>query len=80
MDHKREEGTTMCLAVPAKIVELTGSRAVVEVPGNRFAADVSLTPGVALGDYVLVHAGFAIERYTPEDAAIVLKLWEDASM
>ena len=68
----------MCLAVPAKIVELTGARAVVEVPGNRFAADVTLTPGVALGDYVLVHAGFAIERYKLEDALEVLKLWEAA--
>ncbi len=66
----------MCLAVPAKIIELTGSRAVVEVPGNRFSADVSLTPGVAVGDYVLVHAGFAIERYKLEDALEVLKLWE----
>ena len=68
----------MCLAVPAKIVELTGARAVVEVPGNRFGADVTLTPGVALGDYVLVHAGFAIERYKLEDALEVLKLWEAA--
>jgi hydrogenase expression/formation protein HypC len=66
----------MCLAVPAKIVELTGSRAEVSVPGNRFSADVSLTPGVAVGDYVLVHAGFAIERYKLEDALEVLKLWE----
>ncbi len=68
----------MCLAVPAKIIELTGSRAVVEVPGNRFAADVTLTPGVAVGDYVLVHAGFAIERYKLADALEVLKLWEAA--
>jgi len=68
----------MCLAVPARIVELDGTSAVVEVPGNRFAADVSLTPGVALGDYVLVHAGFAIERYRPEDALEILKLYEEA--
>ena len=68
----------MCLAVPAKIVELTGNRAVVEVPGNRFSADVSLTPGVAVGDYVLVHAGFAIERYKTEDALEILKLFEFA--
>ena len=69
----------MCLAVPAKIVVLEGTRATVEVPGNRFAADVSLTPGVAVGDYVLVHAGFAIERYREEDALEVLKLYESIS-
>jgi len=51
----------------------------VEVPGNRFAADVSLVPGVTLGDYVLVHAGFAIERYTAEDAEEILKIYEDMS-
>ncbi len=69
----------MCLAVPAKIVELEGARATVEVPGNRFAADVSLVSGVGVGDYVLVHAGFAIERYTREEAEEILKLYEDAA-
>ena len=53
----------MCLAVPAKIIELEGTRATVEVPGNRFAADVTMVPEVKVGDYVLVHAGFAIEHY-----------------
>jgi hydrogenase expression/formation protein HypC len=67
----------MCLAVPAKIIELDGARATVEVPGNRFSADVSLVPAVKLGDYVLVHAGFAIERYRPEDAKEILKLHEE---
>jgi hydrogenase expression/formation protein HypC len=67
----------MCLAVPAKIIELDGARATVEVPGNRFSADVSLVPAVKLGDYVLVHAGFAIERYRPEDAEEILRLHED---
>ena len=66
----------MCLAVPARIVELEGARATVEVPGNRFSADVSLVPGVILGDYVLVHAGFAIERYTKEDAEEILGFYE----
>ena len=69
----------MCLAVPAKIVELEGARATVEVPGNRFAADVSLVPGVTLGDYVLVHAGFAIQHYTAKDAEEILKIYEDMS-
>jgi hydrogenase expression/formation protein HypC len=68
----------MCLAVPAKIISMEGARATVEVPGNRFSADLSLVPGVAVGDYVLVHAGFAIERYELEDALEVLKLFEEA--
>ena len=64
----------MCLAVPARIIELDGARATVEVPGNRFSADVSLVPAVRLGDYVLVHAGFAIERLSGQSAEESLKL------
>jgi hydrogenase expression/formation protein HypC len=67
----------MCLAVPARIVALDGVRAVVEVPGNRFAADLSLVPEAKLGDYVLVHAGFAIERYDPEVAEETLSYFRE---
>ena len=67
----------MCLAVPARIIALDGTRATVEVQGNRFEADVSLVPEVTLDDYVLVHAGFAIQRYDVEDAKELLKIYED---
>ena len=69
----------MCLAVPAKIIELEGSRATVEVHGNRFGADLTFVPEAKQGDYVLVHAGFAIERYETTDAEDLLKLFEDVS-
>lgn len=67
----------MCLSVPARIVELEGSLATVDVMGNRREADVSLVDEPRLGDYVLVHAGFAIQKMTAEDAAETLKLWEE---
>ena len=67
----------MCLSVPARIVELTGRLAVVDVMGNRREADVSFVDEPQLGDYVLVHAGFAIEKMTPEDAAESLRIWEE---
>lgn len=57
----------MCLAIPARVVELTGSDAVVEVEGTRRAANLSMLKGVAIGDYVLVHAGFAIQKWTEQD-------------
>lgn len=66
----------MCLAVPAKIIELDGARATVEVPGNRFSADLSLVPDAKLGDYVLVHAGFAIQRYRDDEAQEILGLYQ----
>ena len=67
----------MCLSIPAKIVALEGNAATVDVMGNRREADVSLVEEPQLGDYVLVHAGFAIEKMTAEDAAESLKLWEE---
>ncbi len=66
----------MCLSIPAKIVSIEGSVAIVDVMGNRREADVSLVEEPKLGDYVLVHAGFAIEKMSPEDAAESLRLWE----
>jgi hydrogenase expression/formation protein HypC len=51
----------MCLAVPAKIVELEGNAATVDLHGNRVAISTTLTPEVKLGDWVLVHAGFSIQ-------------------
>ncbi len=69
----------MCLSVPAKIVKLRGRLAVVDVMGNRREADVSLVDEPQLGDYVLVHAGFAIEKMSAEDAAESLRIWEELS-
>jgi hydrogenase expression/formation protein HypC len=58
----------MCLAIPARIVELQGHNAVVDAMGNRWKANTSLLPEVKLGDLVLVHAGFAISLVDEEDA------------
>ena len=67
----------MCLSIPAKIVKLDGARATVDVLGNRREADVSLVDGPQVGDYVLVHAGFALEKMSAEDAAESLKIWQE---
>jgi hydrogenase expression/formation protein HypC len=57
----------MCLAVPCEVVEVRGSTALVSVDGALREADLSLVEGVEVGDYVLIHAGFALERWTEED-------------
>ena len=64
----------MCLAIPARIVEVNGSRARVSLEGNVREADLSLVEDAGVGDWVLVHAGFAIEKLSPEDAEETLKL------
>ncbi len=53
----------MCLAVPARIVELNGTTATISIEGALREVDVSLIEEPRLGDYVLVHAGFAIQKW-----------------
>jgi hydrogenase expression/formation protein HypC len=63
----------MCLAIPARIIELEGDNAVVDAMGNQFKARTTLIPDAKLGDLVLVHAGFAIATVDEEEAK---KTWE----
>ncbi|MHC4742083.1 MAG: HypC/HybG/HupF family hydrogenase formation chaperone [Planctomycetota bacterium] len=63
----------MCLAVPARIVELDGDVAMVDAMGNRFKAKTTLLPEAKIGNLVLVHAGFAISLVDEEEAK---KTWE----
>ncbi len=58
----------MCLAVPAKVVEAKHGQATVDMHGNRVVVSTSLVPGVTAGDWVLLHAGFALQRLEPEEA------------
>ncbi len=63
----------MCLAIPAKIVELDGDKAVVDAMGNRYNAKTTFLPEAKIGDVVLVHAGFAITIVDKEEAK---KTWQ----
>lgn len=67
----------MCLAVPAKIIELAGRDAVADCIGNRIQTNISLVPDAKLGDYVLIHAGFAITVLDEGEAKKTWKLLED---
>jgi hydrogenase expression/formation protein HypC len=67
----------MCLAIPARIVELTEDRAVVDAMGNRFNARTTFIPEAALGSIVLVHAGFAIALIDEEEAKKTWQLIEE---
>jgi hydrogenase expression/formation protein HypC len=65
----------MCLAIPSKIVEIDNFRAVVDVYGARREINLMLMPEeVGLGDYVLVHAGFALQKVEQESAHESLKV------
>lgn len=64
----------MCLAVPGRIIEKTGALATIDVEGNRLRADISMVPEAEVGDYVMLHAGFAISKYTQAEAEETLAL------
>ncbi|THB80093.1 MAG: HypC/HybG/HupF family hydrogenase formation chaperone [Desulfobacteraceae bacterium] len=64
----------MCLAVPSKIVEINGNVAKVDVDGVSREASIMLLDDVKIGDYVIVHAGFAINKV---DETAALQTLED---
>jgi len=59
----------MCLAVPAKVVARTGDEGIVDLRGTRLAVSLLLLPEAAANDWVLVHAGFAIQKLDEQEAA-----------
>lgn len=68
----------MCLAIPAQIVELRADdKALVDLAGVKKEISLALVDGVAVGDYVIVHVGYALNRLDPEEAANTLKLFAE---
>jgi hydrogenase expression/formation protein HypC len=68
----------MCLAIPAKVVQtLENEQALVEVGGVRNQVSLMLVEDVCVGDYVIVHVGFAIARLNAEEAAKTLALFDE---
>lgn len=69
----------MCLAVPGKVISVsasdseTGRTAVVDLQGNRVETSLALTPDAGEGDWVLMHAGFAIEVIDEDHAR---EIWQ----
>lgn len=65
----------MCLAIPSRIISIDGFKAVVDVYGARRDINLMLMPvDVGIGDYVLVHAGFALQKVDEKAAEESLKL------
>lgn len=68
----------MCVAIPAKVIEVEqGDAATVELGGARKKVSLMLVEGVEAGEYVLVHAGFAIEKVDEEEARKTQELLEE---
>jgi len=67
----------MCLAIPVRIISVNGTLAQVDANGLRRQADVRFIDNPRKGDYVLLHAGFAIEKIDEKEAHDRLKLLKD---
>ena len=67
----------MCLAVPVKIVSIDGNEAQTEIAGVRRRVSIALTPEAKVGDYVLLHTGYAIGVVDEAEAEETLKLLEE---
>lgn len=67
----------MCLAIPAKVIEIEGNMAIVELSGVTRQASLMLVPETEVGDYVLLHAGFAIQRLDEKEAQETLCLFAE---
>jgi hydrogenase expression/formation protein HypC len=64
----------MCLAIPAKVIRVEGSNALVSIEDVEYNASLLLLDNISPGDFVLLHAGFAIEKIDPDEAAETMRL------
>jgi hydrogenase expression/formation protein HypC len=67
----------MCLAIPLKVSRIKGNLAEVDTAGVKRQVDIRLLKNVKVGDYILVHAGFGIEKIDEEKARETLQLFKD---
>jgi hydrogenase expression/formation protein HypC len=64
----------MCLAIPAKVMSVEGHSALVTIEDVEYQASLLLLDDVHPGDFVMLHAGFAIQKVDEEEAAETLRL------
>lgn len=67
----------MCLAIPAKVVEIRENVAIVDFGGVRREVRLDFIKDVKIGDYVIVHTGFAIEKLDEKTALESLEAWKE---
>lgn len=71
----------MCLAIPARVVEIAANdQAIVDLGGVKKDVSLALVEGVEIGDYVIVHVGYALTRLDPDEAAKTLALMAEAGL
>ncbi len=67
----------MCLSIPAKVEKIENETATVSVGGTQYEASLQMLDDVQVGDYILMHTGFAIQKLDPEEAEESLKTFQE---
>lgn len=67
----------MCLSIPAKVEKIEGDMAVVSVGGTEYNASLQMVDDVNIGDYILLHTGFALQKISEKEALETLKVFEE---
>ncbi len=67
----------MCLSIPAKVEKIEGNMAIVSVGGTEYNASLQMVDDVKIGDYILLHTGFALQKISEEEALETLKVFEE---
>jgi len=71
----------MCLAAPARVISISGNTATVDYGGVETMARLDTLPEeISVGDYLLIHTGFAIRRLSPEDGEETLRLFDELAV
>ncbi len=67
----------MCLSIPAKVLSINGEMAIVSMGGAQYNASLQMVEDVKVGDYILLHTGFAIQKIDEKEAEEVFKLFNE---
>lgn len=67
----------MCLSVPGKVEKVEGNKVIVDFGGSKREVSSMLFPDIKVGDYVLVHAGFVIQKLDPSQALKTIELFKE---
>jgi hydrogenase expression/formation protein HypC len=71
----------MCLAIPVRVIEKrSDEQAIVDLSGIRKEISLALVDGVEVGDYVILHVGYALSRLDPDEAERTLALFREAGV
>ncbi len=67
----------MCLSIPGKVISVENDKAIVSVGGTEYETSLQLLEDVDVGDYLLIHTGFALQKISEEEAIETLRLFSE---